>query len=54
MGQLISPLKEYVTAVIDPKELTGTKEVPIASVILRPEMVCINAGTTINPPPIPK
>ena len=54
ISQFISPLKEYRVAVKKPKELTEIKEVPTASVIVSPDIVCIKAGTIINPPPIPK
>ena len=54
MNQLISPLNEYLIAVKKPKVLTGINEVPTASIMVSPDIVCINAGTMINPPPIPK
>lgn len=53
-GKLISPFKEYLAAVTEPKVLTESKEVPMASIILRPGMALISAGTIKNPPSIPK
>ena len=51
-GTFTRPSNEYLKAVINPKELTATREVPMAVDIAKPP--AYKAGTVKNPPPMPK